>query len=101
MNGRNSPPFGIPVPTIGQQRKATEAAISQAVQALSLQIYSRLAADHLGGHHVCPECGFQVGETAADDPEHLRQMARDAHTAAKAFFEGLGVAQFGEGGNTK
>lgn len=89
MNGQIPPGLGA-VPTIGQQRKATEQAISQAVQGLSLQIYTRLAATEISSSPLT------AAATEAEHMDRLQQLARDSHAAAKAFFEGLGVAEFDE-----
>ena len=76
------PPNGIPV--IGQQKALAEAGIMQAVQQLSMSIYTQVASDYLSGNVRC--------ETI--DTAHLQQVARDAQKSAQAFFEGLGVATF-------
>ena len=75
------------IPILGQNntpQQAALAAINQAVQQLSLGIYSRLAGDYIASRDT-----HQPAER-----EHLQQLARDSQVAAQAFFEGLGVAQF-------
>jgi len=70
-------------PLIGQREAAAKAAIQQAIQQLSLGIYKDLATAYIAtrdNHQVV-------------DAERLRQTARDAHTAAVALFEGLGVIE--------
>ena len=86
VNG-NKPhgPVG-PVPILGgpTREQRARAAILEAVNQLSLGIYSQLAVAHIATRD----------EHQAVDAEHLHQLARYARTAAQAFFEGLGVAQF-------
>ncbi len=89
MNQHQHPPGGqIPVPLLGQQpNKQDQAnrALGQAVQQLSLGIYSQAAVAYLATVDA---------EEFPVDVEQLRQLARDSQTAARAFFEGLGVATF-------
>lgn len=73
------------VPLIGQQRRAAEAAITQAVQGLSVGIYSHLATAYIATLDRPHQ---------AVDVEHLRELGRDSMAAAQAYFEGLGIAQF-------
>ncbi len=73
------PPNGIPV--IGQQQATNEAVITQIVQQLSLSIYKPAAIAHIAARDEHQEI----------EPEHFRQLARDAQTAAQAFFEAQGV----------
>ena len=69
------------VPVIGQREAAARAAVSQAVQQLSMQIYAKLAVKSID------ECdGARVTQ--------LQTRAREAHKAAQAYFQGLGIAQF-------
>lgn len=84
MNGMQG---GIPagIPTIGAQRAEAEAMVNRAVQGLQLGIYSQLAVSHIGKRDP---------KISTLDPDELRQLARDAQTAAKAYFEGLGLASF-------
>lgn len=72
------------VPILGQQQEQATAGIVHAVQALSLGIYSRV---------VVPFVASQDA-TTAEKSARMQQLARDSMTAAKAYFEGLGIAQF-------
>ena len=74
------------VPVIGQQKQAAQQALAQAVQQMTVDIYTQMAADHIGGR--------VMGETI--NVKQLQEMARSAQKAAQAFFEGLGVASFQE-----
>ena len=76
------PPRGVPI--IGNQDAAAKASIMQAVQQLSLGIYTRVAA----------ECLVSLSRPNQVLPETLQELAKDSHTAAQAYFEGLGVATF-------
>jgi len=78
------------VPTIGAQRAAVEAAVSQAAQQLSLTIYSHLAVSHIASRD----------QHQTVEPEKLRQLARDAQDAGTAFFQGIGVIP-SDSGKTK
>lgn len=60
-----------------------KAGVMQAMQTLSFQIYSHLAIDHI-----------RTVDFGHVEPAKLEALARDAETAAKAYFEGLGVAKF-------
>jgi len=73
------PPSGMP--TLGQQPHNPQNAILQSLQELSLEIYCRVAAEQI------------TRDDQIADIERLQQLARDSHVAAKAFFQGLGVAQ--------
>ena len=70
------------VPVIGQRQQQMEAQIQQQVQQMALSIYVQAAAAHV---------------TTLDRPHQdtdrgmLKQLAVDSLTAARAFFEGLGV----------
>lgn len=87
-----SPSFGDHVPLIGQQRvqqqAQVQAAINQAIQQLAQQIYVSLAT---ALHQLDSDEHGQV------DPDRLRQCARNAMSAATAYFEGIGVIQPREG----
>jgi len=74
------PPFGQ-VPVLGQQQRQAQQGIMQAVHSLALGIYSRMAAEYLY-------------ESADADAERLHRLAKHSLAAARAYFEGLGVAQF-------
>ena len=91
-----------PVPAIGRQRQqftqqpppqqfvmggqppptSPEQSVRMQMQELAMEIYARLAAQHIGGddRYVQPT-----------DQERLRQLAAEAQTAAKSYFEALGV----------
>jgi len=70
------------VPILGQQQEQATAGIVHAVQALSLGIYSRV---------VVPFVASQDA-TTAEKSARMQQLAWDSMTAAKAYFEGLGIA---------
>ena len=72
------------VPIFGQQQQVARAGIAQAVQQLSLSIYGRAASEYVCDTLHSPD----------RDREELRQMARAAHTAAQAYFEGLSICEF-------
>jgi len=74
-----------PVPLLGQAEEAARAGILHAVRALSMQIYCQLASAHVGTRDRPHQ---EV------DADLLRQLARDSQSAAEAYFEGIGVAQF-------
>ena len=71
-------------PLLGHREQQAKAGIMQAAQQLSLGIYSQLAATYIGSRDECE----------AVEPERLRQIAKDSHAAAQAYFEGLGIVQF-------
>ena len=68
------------VPVLGQRQQAAEQQIQQAAQQLSLSIYSRIAAEMLDPERPA-------------DPAHLRHLAQQSMTAARCYFEGLGVIE--------
>jgi len=74
------PPFGQNVPLLGGQQQRAQAGIMQAVHALAIGIYSRLAVDRI-----------QQGDCL---PADLQQLAKDSLAAAQAYFQALGIAQF-------
>ena len=76
-----TPPNGR-VPTIGAQRAAVEAAVSQAAQQLSLQIYAQLAVSFIRDRDE-----YKTDEAG----EQLQKLARDAQQAGTSFFVGIGV----------
>ena len=91
------------VPIIGQQRQqerrpptkeeaeaAAQTAIGQAVQQLSLQIYSKVAAEQLDNLSD----GLGGFKMTAERQDQFHQLARHSRTVAQAFFEGLGIAEF-------
>ncbi len=69
------------VPLLGQQQQQAKAGIMQAVQRLSMQIYTRVAASYIARGN--------------NTPDFLRDLARESFTVAQCYFEGLGIAQFG------
>ena len=73
------------VPLLGQQQAQAKAGIMQAVNGLSMAIYTRVAASAVGS---------RVEPRMAEHVDILRAWARDSHAAAQAYFEGLGIAQF-------
>lgn len=68
-----------------QQPISAEAAIQQQVQELALEIYTRLAADHISDDHYTRPLSVEL----------LRQLASHSQAAARAYFEQMGV-QFSE-----
>lgn len=80
--GPNHHPGGVPL--IGQQQAAMRAQLMHAVGQLSLAIYTQLATAH-----VATRDEHQIVDVAL-----LRTLAKDSETAAKAYFEGLGIAEF-------
>ncbi len=90
------------VPLLGQQRQQAQQAtlgVHQAVQGLSLQIYTRIASGYVGrqvGIDVVRQSGIDISDFLAVDREHLQTAARASLVAAQAYFEGLGIAEFGE-----
>ena len=85
----NIPP-NLGVPLLGQQQQQQQqlAAIQQAVNQLSMGIYSHAA--------TCYVETRDAHQTI--DPDKLQQLARDSMIAARAYFEGLGIARFEEKG---
>lgn len=81
----NVPGFGA-APLPGHHEQQARAEIMQAVQQLSLGIYSHLAVNYIGSRD----------QHQPTEREQLEQLARDSHVAAQAYFEGLGVVQFQE-----
>lgn len=85
MSKENVPFRNINVPLLGNgqvsQEQRVKLEIMQAIQSLSLSIYSKLAQEHLSvGHsHI--------------DVEKLKTMAKNSRLAAQAYFEGLGVIE--------
>lgn len=80
------PQFGGQAPLIGQREAAIKQGVMQAVNSLSLQIYSQLAIRYIGSRDEHQEA----------NQDCLQQLARDAKMAAQAYFEGIGVASFSE-----
>ena len=91
MNVSNMLPHQLPqpgyrVPMLGQgqtrpeaQHQAQQAAVSQAVQQMSMGIFSRIAARTINGGDA--------------DEARLQQVARDSMTAARCYFEAMGVIE--------
>ena len=77
---QSMPPQQFPMG--GQPQQSHEQEIQLQMHELSLEIYARLAAQHIGGddRYVQPT-----------DQERLRQLAAEAQTAARSYFEALGV----------
>jgi len=99
MNGRRRPPRGPNqhphpfqpgppdpnvVPLIGQQQAQQRAGVMQLVGQMGLNIYTATAIQYLQ----------RLDDHEQADREHLRQLARDANAAGKAYFEGLKIAEF-------
>ncbi len=78
------PPGSVPI--IGQQQQAAQQAITQAVQQLSLTIYTQAATSYLDS----------LDTHATPNTDYLKTLAKHSYTAAQAYFEGLGIATFTE-----
>lgn len=92
MHGVPQQPIGIRqrVPILGQQQQPNQdqmarMQIMQAVHAMSSGLYVQLAAAHIATR--------DPGLDQDVDEEHLRNLAAKCMTAAKAYFEGLGMIQ--------
>ncbi len=70
-------------PLIGQQQQQAQMAIRQAMQELSIGIYSGLATAHIAGRDEHQEV----------DSAQLRRIAADSMAAARSYFEGIGVIE--------
>ena len=77
------PPGGIPL--LGQQQQQAQATITQAARALSMQIYTRLAASRITDEEL------REGEV-----RRLHTLAQSSMVAAMAYFEGIGVIKMTE-----
>ena len=62
-------------------QQTAEGAIEEQMHDLSLEIYARLAVQHLAADHY----------TQPLSREHLRALAEHSQIAAQAFFEAMGV----------
>ena len=82
------PQFGQ-VPLIGQRQQPNQQQMQQQVQAavaqLSMGIYSQIATDYI-----------RVGGWELVSQDRLRQLAKDSQTAARCYFEGIGVISEGK-----
>ena len=72
-------------PTQEQQEQMARMQIMQAVNEVASGMYVQLAVAHLA------TCDHAFEQDV--DPEYLRPLAMKCMTAAKAFFEGIGVIQ--------
>ncbi len=83
----NMPQFGGRVPIIGQQQQQQQqqmqAQLQAAIGQVSLGIYSHLATAYITTRD----------KHQSVDQDQLRQLAKDAQIAARAYFEGIGVIQ--------
>lgn len=80
--------FGQPgQPQQQPQQQTAEAAVQAQMHELALEIFARLATFHFNGADRY---------TAPADPARLQHLAANAQTAARVYFEQLGV-QFKEG----
>lgn len=66
---------------MGGPQPSGQPEIAETVQDLALEIYARLAVLHISETRVGP----------AADPPALRTLAEHSQTAAKAYFESMGV----------
>ena len=74
------------VPLLGQgpsQQQKQQAAVSQAIAQLSMQIYVQLAFNYLKSRM----------DSVGPRLDTLRDAAKHAQTAARCYFEGIGVIQ--------
>jgi hypothetical protein len=79
----NIPPIGQAPTILGQREAQQRAAVQQAMHQLAMQLYSQIAASHIASRDA-----HQLV-----DRDNLRNMAADSMTAARAYFEGIGVIQ--------
>jgi hypothetical protein len=75
-------PLNRSVPLLGQnggvsREQAAKIEILQAINSLSLAIYTKLASEHMPREHL--------------DIEKLKSWAKNSRMAAEAYFEGLGI----------
>jgi hypothetical protein len=77
-------PFAGSVPMLGNgmmsREEQAKSAVMQAIQSLSLTIYSRMACEYLATRVHQPV-----------DREFLKGLAKNSRVAAQAYFEGLGI----------
>jgi ATP-dependent helicase YprA (DUF1998 family) len=74
------PVLGVPQPAGAEQ------AIQQQMHELAMEIFARLAAEHISDDHY----------TKPLSEEHLRQLASHSQIAARAYFEAMGVQFSGQ-----
>jgi hypothetical protein len=79
------PILGQQQPTQQQQEQMARMQVMQAVNEMATGMYVQLAVAHLATR--------DPGLDQDLDPEYLRPLAKKCMTAAKAFFEGLGVLE--------
>ena len=72
---------GGQVPNIGQQQQQMQTQVQKAISQLSQGIYLQTAINHI----------VTRDDHQAADPDKLHQLAKDSVTAAKCYFEGIGV----------
>ena len=68
-------------PALGPPPAGAEAAIQQQMHELAMEIYTRLAADHISDDHYTRPLSVEL----------LRQLAGHSQVAARAYFEQMGV----------
>lgn len=68
-------------PQVQPQPISAEAAIQQQMHELAMEIYTRLAADHISDDHYTRPLSVEL----------LRQLASHSQAAARAYFEQMGV----------
>lgn len=78
----NTPLLNLNGGQMVSREQALQAQISQQAGALSLGIYSKLACEHLS-----------TLEHSHIDVEKLKTLAKNARTAALAYFEGIGAIE--------
>ena len=77
------------VPVLGQaptREQAAQMAIMQSLNQLSLALYTNLATTEIARLDSYQEL----------DRDRLKDLAKSSSEAAKAYFEGLGIAQFND-----
>ena len=79
------PIIGQQQPTQQQQEQMARMQIMQAVNEMASGMYVQLAVAHIATR--------DQGLDQDVDPDHLRPLARKCLTAAKAYFEGVGLVE--------
>ena len=73
--------FGQQPISLGPPPAGAEQAIQQQMHELAMEIYTRLAADHISDDHYTRPLSVEL----------LRQLAGHSQVAARAYFEQMGV----------
>ena len=88
LDGGDDDEDDVHQPDDGQQQEAAKAGLMQAVNQLSIAIYTRFASSHLEG------LGQTIQPNSPAASKRLQWMAKHAHKAAQAYFEALGVCTY-------